>query len=68
MRLKIETPINGDRRTAKRFAWFPRIVESHLIWLEFYLSEEEYVKSSDSLEKGDYWKVTDRYLIGGCST
>ena len=50
MRHKV-TPEPGEVRFRTRFAWLPTRVLSkitmtdHIIWLEFYIEEQEYIRS-----------------------
>lgn len=44
MRWKIDKKVitEGDTRRVKRFALLPTTVEDYVVWLEFYISIEEY--------------------------
>ena len=51
MRINKRQYRNGDRRTIKKFAWFPlRVDNNTIIWLEWYWSDEVYFSGWDGGE------------------
>ena len=53
--VKKETPKHGDERCVARFAWIPvQIDEYYKVWLEYYLSTEEFIKPRYSDSPG-WW-------------
>jgi len=53
MRWRIKTlPRVGDKRRESRFAWRKTEVEGHIVWLEFYWIEYEYVQLHVDLATG----------------
>lgn len=48
-------PINTQTRTRRVFAWWPRELATHKIWLEFYEVEEMYIQGR--------WIVQRRNII-----
>lgn len=62
-------PKRGDVRFKTRFAWLPTRVLSeltmtdHIIWLELYIEEQEYITKYDGWD-GDYgfWKTVAKTI------
>ena len=59
--LKWSGPKVGQKRIIKRFAWLPQVVSGgSYIWLEKYLSYEEFCSNFDETK----WKVWKKEAIG----
>lgn len=60
----------GDLKQFIKFAWFPKKVEDHIIWLECYKSMCEMVEHVDQnyLNRKVFWREYDRRLMDnyGC--
>ena len=69
MKFKIENtkePMLGDTRTIRKFAWFPVCCEDYVVWLESYLSVQQYQRSDELCYDGySYyrWNEIDRREI-----
>lgn len=62
MRLKLKPePDFWDRKTVVKFAWFPKVVQDNIIWLEKY--ECTYRYNRDSFWEYNYWEIIDKKLI-----
>lgn len=64
MRRRIKStgrPAHGDRQIIMRFAWLPRVVEQHWIWLELYQVEQTFFDGVAG-QRG-YWKDRAALLI-----
>lgn len=63
-------PKVGDVKFKTKFAWLPTIVLSkltmtdHIIWLELYIEEQEYVKKlkDDGFYWDYYWKTVAKTI------
>jgi hypothetical protein len=63
MKWKKEQAQRGDRKIVRRFAWFPKEVEDHTVWLETYQTELIYYGNYHNW--GFYWQEEVVWKISG---
>lgn len=66
--IKDDSPKPGDIRFRTRFAWLPTRVlnkitmTDHMIWLELYLEEQEYIRSVHYNEILSEWTTVSKTI------
>lgn len=54
----------GHLKSFWKFAWFPKKVQEHIVWLEYYHSMCEMVEEHNVIgKKGSHWREYDRRLV-----
>jgi len=54
--MKWKNPSNGDKRTVRKFLWFPLVLDGETRWLEFAWVIQEYYGGHDEGGAGWYDK------------